>query len=205
MSNNSESFPNPDLDPAVEYAFLVTEAREALQRACAEDAAAAVSGAHGTSLALAAGYAELRPGDKRLVLLTDYSGSDGDTEWAEEPERIMQVFGGMDAQPGQDKLFRLQLKDTGYAAHNDPINLQARDADVYDCCRQLLRTITFDKALAEDMLHEGLLKGSLGEPTVDMGPAPQAQAAPEALTSASRRTRAGDWLARIFRRNGRNA
>lgn len=159
----SESTFGPDLNPSIEYAFLHDESLEALGDATQRDTVAYMIGREGHTLVVAAGIAELSPDDQRLVIITDYWGSDEGGDSRDQGHvKTLTVVGDMDP---------LLLSAAGYdGEHRSPL-AQQQDADLYDQCRRLIRNTDFNKEWAERLIN-GPMHGSLGELTADMGPAP---------------------------------
>lgn len=189
----SEHSPQPDLDPAVEYAFLCDDMQESLRQACVDDTAASRIGSNGRSMILASGIATLHEGDSRIVILVDYSEPPNNDDPDSGPSKTMQVFGGLDATPNLSMRHILTVCDEGYDSENKtPFQLQA-DADRYDRARQLLRAVEFTKEYSEGICN-GFFYGVIGEPIVgETDPRP---AEPEAAET-ERQTKIRQWAGRI--------
>lgn len=190
----------PDLDPDTEYALLYDEARDALQRAGIEDAAAYMLGSRGRSLVVAAGVANLSTADKedkRTIILTDSSGFEDDDC------RMLQVFGGMSANAAM-VVSRIMLDDEGYVGEPQAA---ASDANVFAFCRYMLDRTEFKKDLAEGMCR-GILRDSIGDVNdqVPLREPPEsgsvhAEFLPESTRMGdSRLRRAGIFMSRAVRR-----
>lgn len=189
----SEYSPQPDLNPAVEYAFLCDDMQDLLRQACVDDTAASRIGSTGRSMVLASGIATLHEGDSRIVVLVDYSepfdGSDPDSG----PSKRMEVFGGIEATPNLNVRHIVTVREEGYDNQGKtPSQLQA-DADRYDRARQLLRVVEFTKEYSEGICN-GFFYGAIGEPIV--GEADPHQHQPQAAET-KRQTKIRQWAGKI--------